>query len=446
METIVKVERIVIENLKNVVFGEIQLHVDFKNMRKANVMGLYGQNGSGKTTVVNAFELLKILLSSAVMPEKLPPISKHLIHVEAERAKLTFDFLVRNQCGEFFVQYHVELVRGVGRLYPIVEELHYRENVPRKRMKLLAKKDGQHIQIRTQTVEEMKQQDKIAVMVTNQLSERESTSFLFHKELQPMLESYLKEVEWQLIQSLTQDFNRDLYVINNENIGFVMTKYLMPFSVYLEQSRGMIPYNLSEPALLPKPLYETLCQVIEQINYVLSAVIPGLKVEVREIAMQLLDNGEQGVRFEFLSNRNGRVLPLRTESEGILKIIAVLSALAAAYNKPNACIVIDELDSGVFEYLLGELLKIIAEAGQGQLFFTSHNLRLLEVLTTKDLWFTTSNEQRRYIQLKGVKTLHNTRDVYLRAIQLGGQDECVYEDTKSFHIKKAFWKARRGEE
>ncbi|MFF5996613.1 AAA family ATPase [Lysinibacillus sp. KU-BSD001] len=446
METIVKVERIVIENLKNVAFGEIQLHVDFKHMRKANVMGLYGQNGSGKTTVVNAFELLKILLSSAVTEEKLPPIAKHLIHIEAERAKLTFDFLVRNQCGEFFVQYHVELVRGVSRLYPVVEELHYRENAPRKRMKLLAKKDGQHIQIRTQTVEEMKQQDKIAVMVTNQLSERESTSFLFHKELQPMLESYLKEVEWQLIQSLTQDFNRDLYVINNENIGFVMTKYLMPFSVYLEQSRGMIPYNLSEPALLPKPLYDTLCQVIEQINYVLSAVIPGLKVEVREIATQLLDNGEQGVRFEFLSNRNGRVLPLRTESEGILKIIAVLSALAAAYNKPNACIVIDELDSGVFEYLLGELLKIIAEAGQGQLFFTSHNLRLLEVLTTKDLWFTTSNEQRRYIQLKGVKTLHNTRDVYLRAIQLGGQDESVYEDTKSFHIKKAFWKARRGEE
>mgnify|MGYP003447668569 FL=1 len=33
------------------------------------------------------------------------------------------------------------------------------------------------------------------------------------------------------------------------------------------------------------------------------------------------------------------------------------------------------------------------------------------------------------------------RDVYLRAIQLGGQQEEIYKETKAFHIKRAFRKA-----
>ena len=41
----------------------------------------------------------------------------------------------------------------------------------------------------------------------------------------------------------------------------------------------------------------------------------------------------------------------------------------------------------------------------------------------------------------GVKALNNTRDAYLRAIQLGGQEEEIYKETKAFHIKRAFRKA-----
>lgn len=53
----------------------------------------------------------------------------------------------------------------------------------------------------------------------------------------------------------------------------------------------------------------------------------------------------------------------------------------------NAGLTIDIVDlgaalmknGGIFEYLLGELLNIISEKGKGQLIFTSHNLRPLEI-------------------------------------------------------------------
>lgn len=440
METVVKVKRICIENLKNVGFGEIHVDTGFDTLTQADVVGLYGQNGSGKTAIVNAFEILKGLVSSSVSVRKLPENTRQLIHVEHERAKLTFEFLIQNPIGTFFVDYYVELARGEERIYAAVEQLSYRENKLEASSKILVKK-GKELQICAQSLEDLSEKHRITAMVTSHLSEKENTSFIFHKELKPLLQELLAEAEYELIENIVMDFNRDLHVITNRSIGMVMAKYIMPFNVYLDQSRGMIPYDLSAPALLPESLYQTLVDVINQTNEVLSTIIPDLKIDIQKITEQMLDNGERGVQFEFLSNRAGRILPLRTESEGILKIISILSALIAVYNKPNACIVIDELDSGVFEYLLGELLKIIEQTGQGQLFFTSHNLRILEVLSSSNLWFTTSNEHNRYIQLTGIKERNNMRDVYLRAIQLGGQAEEIYKETKAFHIKRAFRKA-----
>jgi AAA15 family ATPase/GTPase len=205
---------------------------------------------------------------------------------------------------------------------------------------------------------------------------------------------------------------------------------------------------LSDTMVLPPPLFETIEKVIEQTNIVLKTIIPGLQIKIRKIHQEKMDNGKDGIRFEFLSIKGNIELPLRSESSGVIKIISILSTLIAVYNNPNACVVIDELDAGIFEYLLGELLEVISENGQGQLFFTSHNLRILEVLPIRNLWFTTLNEEDRYLQLKGVKKLNNARDIYLRAVQLGGQDEPIYGETDLYDIKKSFRKAGRinGEE
>ena len=92
------------------------------------------------------------------------------------------------------------------------------------------------------------------------------------------------------------------------------------------------------------------------------------------------------------------------------------------YNNPSITVAIDELDFEIFEYLLGEILKIIAEKGQGQLIFTSHNLRPLETLDKSFIVFTTTNPNNRYIRLTNVKENNNLRSFYYRDIVLGGQD------------------------
>ena len=114
------------------------------------------------------------------------------------------------------------------------------------------------------------------------------------------------------------------------------------------------------------------------------------------------------------------------------------------YNESSMCIVIDELDAGVFEYLLGEILTVLKDGGKGQLIFTSHNLRPLEVLKKDNIVFTTTNPNQRYIEFTNIGSTNNLRDLYIRTLNLGGQKEEVYRPISLSKMGMAFRKAKRG--
>ena len=121
--------------------------------------------------------------------------------------------------------------------------------------------------------------------------------------------------------------------------------------------------------------------------------------------------------------------------------MSILQLLIVVYNHPSVTVAVDELDGGVFEYLLGELLNIISEKGKGQLIFTSHNLRPLETIDKGFIAFTTTNPKMRYIRMTNVKETNNLRDFYYRDIVLGEQNEQVYNPTNKYEIALAFREA-----
>ena len=117
-------------------------------------------------------------------------------------------------------------------------------------------------------------------------------------------------------------------------------------------------------------------------------MVPGLSVYMRDFGKTVDEDGDAARSVMLMAKRGDTELPLRAESDGIRKIITELSLIIAAYNQPSVTVAIDEFDAGIFEYLLGEILQIIEESGKGQFIFTSHNLRPLEVIDKKFLYFT----------------------------------------------------------
>ena len=90
--TTVRIESIEIKNFKNVGYG----HIDFETSKKgfkSSILGLYGQNGSGKTALIDALELLRLLLSGRT----IPVFFADFINVDSEYATLKYGIKVSNQ-------------------------------------------------------------------------------------------------------------------------------------------------------------------------------------------------------------------------------------------------------------------------------------------------------------------------------------------------------------
>ena len=87
----VRISNIKISNFKNTLEGEISL-VNSKKAFKASVLGIYGQNGSGKTSLIEAVSLLKYALTG----QEIPVVYSNFISVNSEqkerKASFVFDF------------------------------------------------------------------------------------------------------------------------------------------------------------------------------------------------------------------------------------------------------------------------------------------------------------------------------------------------------------------
>lgn len=449
---IVRVEKIKLENFKNVGKGIIDFKTNLKNSEnyvpKSEVIGLYGQNGSGKTALVNAFYFFKCALSQ----EELPKDAYNYIKLDEDKAILTFEFYIDTKNDKFLVEYELIIEKTEEKTAKITnEKLSY------------SKKENESWSSKTTIIDYninfedvvFKPKNKynevviankeniVNLKVAKKLVTEKNMSFIFNKDTKKIFENSFKCKDYINIISILEDFAKyNLFVIMNNYSGVINANVLMPFSFRLEQEKeitsGDIVVGLSGSSIISKKTYEVLNKIIIQMNMVLKYIVPDMQIELYNYGEQYNDKGEIGVRVELLSIKNNSKLPIKYESEGIKKIISILSALISMYNNASICMVVDELDSGVYEYLLGEILKVIELGGKGQLIFTSHNLRPLEVLDKDSIYFTTTNEDNRYIRFTNVKTNNNLRSLYIRSINLGGQKEELYKETNILEIRRAF--------
>ena len=456
--TIVRLQEIKQRNFKNVNAGTISFQSYLSKeyfTKSAEIIGLYGQNGSGKTAVIDAMRLLKIVLEGQTLPEN----TYDYINSSEESACLSFVFYIEYDNKKFLVDYEFIITKTEDKGVKIIKEtLSYKnffkdEWTSKSKIIDFDTNRGKTIFLPQKRYNEVVSADKDNVVnlgVAKKMSEDKRYSFIFNKDSRKIFKTGFTSTTdyFEIINSLNYFAKYNLFVISNELSGIINTNIAIPFSFKIEEenslSFGSLGVTIAEPAIVPIQVFDTLKTIIDQMNIVLNVLVPGLTISIENYGAQLLKNGADGIKIELVSKRGDSKIPLKYESEGIKKIISVLSTIIAMYNNSSFCLVIDELDSGIFEYLLGEILKILETGAKGQLIFTSHNLRALEMINKDSLVFTTTNQNNRYIRFTNVKKNNNLRNVYLRSVDLGGQDENIYEETNSFEISRALRLAGRG--
>ena len=278
--------------------------------------------------------------------------------------------------------------------------------------------------------------------VTKLLCQKESRSFFFSPEFLELLRKAAQknDDEVQPLFELNFYARTSLFVILNRNNGLISLDAAIPVNFRTETSGGLFTLPIDQAAVVPVRFFKTIQQVISTISEVLCKIIPGVKLSLMELGSELMQDGSKGVKLQLArelvdGHEKTHLLPLKYESEGIKKITSILHLLIAAYNSPTITLAIDELDSGIYEYLLGELLRIMQNSGKGQLIFTSHNLYPLETLESDSIVFTTTNPKARYARIKSVRATNNLRSMYLREVILGSdRGTALYEDTDTSEI------------
>ncbi len=452
-----RITEIVIKNFKNVENGKITKLEFSKN--EPSILGIYGQNGSGKTAIVEACNLLKFLMSGKALSDRyLQDIS-----VGREYSEFCFSFVISldkvqspiyaDYCFKFSKQQKISQLDGTAGFQVRVFDEFIKISCQSldgfsNKTKLIDSSNGDSYSpsslIRDFAKTSKKNTEELKKVKF--YAQHSSLSSIFNDMAMNLFAQSSNTVFYKILSVLKTFANNKLFVVTTQEQNLV-DYGLLPLNYGVEQELSKIDESkfhdsylrklklpLKSNIQIPVAKLQLLKNAISSLNCVLIKIIPELTVELYESGRFIDANSQEICNIEVLSNRNGIKLPLETESNGIKKLISILQLIVAVYNCADVTVVIDELDAGIFEYLLGELLAIIAESGKGQLFFTSHNLRPLELLDKKYLCFTSINPKHRYVRIKGVKTNNNLRDFYYRDIELGMQHDALYDSTDRAQI------------
>ncbi|MEK4228008.1 AAA family ATPase [Solibacillus sp. FSL H8-0538] len=489
-----KLTNLKINNIKNVVAGEIDLTV--KNNIN-NVLGIYGQNGSGKTAVVDVLELFKHLVNG----DHLPDYSADLITTNAKFGAVEIQFLISDTESntDYQLTYYFEIEKSKKQKeknaspFLIAREAnsHTRQDKKRaiiRKEQISIKNLTKNTRIKTPIVFDRTAQEdfkflKISpapsfkknihfitdILFSKKTAEHDSKSFLFLSEtIQTLSGLCTDEVNGSNSKSaepsetdmatLQEIFKTLLYfkqiagriiISSNSRNGFLFSNLALPLNFIFEDIENNFSQNIEialpikSSKVINQTQYTLALNILDSINIVLPLIIPNLQVKIKVLNEELLENGDTGKRIVLTAKRGDHQIPFYGESDGIKKIVSILAGIIQIYNNSNAIFVVDEIDSGIFEFLLGELMELISENASGQLIFTSHNLRALEVLDYKSIIFTTTNPQKRYLKAKNIKESNNLRSAYIRGVQLDTFAEPLYKSANLSRIKLAFIKSNK---
>ena len=266
-----RIKKITFFNFRNIEYGE----VEFPNSRledfqeeSPSILGLYGQNGSGKTSLIMALGILKRALSGRAITRQYASAVKE----GCDSCKLGFEFSLYDEEGfQYQVGYSFELKTEKQELSP--EE-------PKSKGRYLFRLFNEVLRYQRRQDSRILDTDQILIDTTPGASKKgmafgndnkyrllingrkdihqrlheikavayeKQTSFIFSRQLAELFYKRVinpkNDYYLDIIASLSMFGNRYLYVIDTFDTGLTNMKKYLPLSIWYDVERGPVQFT-----------------------------------------------------------------------------------------------------------------------------------------------------------------------------------------------------------
>ena len=440
MIRIVKIEIHGIKNIKSgiLTFDERKTY-DRKvfAIERPGVIGIYGENGSGKSTA-----LLSLALFQALAQRKeLGPMksSSFLINKDGNKGNVLIDLLLLENENVYKIQYGFELEEGEDEKLHLVRERLRASILPFGKKRFYVFLPNLEVSLNPDLSVEDAFLSDAKVYSLSALFDRKEGDI---QDLQDLLSAlgrkaylsagslFFSEGFADLLKSSENEFAKRLLFLLSSLMTYCQTKAFFYSDRYGEglenkditfcdKEKGIPMFPFAHLPLKIKTSSLPFWQSLEKkINALLKTCFDDFQIE-----MTFSKAGEENLLVSVDSlGKDGRI-PLLYESQGKKKIAALAYALIQVLNDPGMLLVIDKFDADIFEPFFKKILEVLSYDTKGQLLFTSDSLKALEAMNNHNVYVTTTNPENRFIQLEHVTRSNNLRDFYLRSIEDDGRQK-----------------------
>ena len=314
----IRLQKAVLDNFKSVEHGEIVFACGKKFVpygTESDILGLYGQNGSGKTSFIEALAILKLLMIGA----EVPAVYAECVAKGQEMARLEFTFDLQYEDGRIrkvvyeFLMSAVENETNNGfRQYGGEDQNSgqpsYRVRISGEKLSMSGDFEGRKMIL--QPVIDTCTDDmpfgpvsKQKYFITNdrkfvdelnvvrRLAQEKSASFIFSLGTAKVCdECGLYSEFYQVILELAYYSQLYLHVVDTKSTGYIRLNYGLP--LYTQSGKFLLKTDV--PNIMPEIVFSEIKSQFENINIVLSQIVPGLNVDLHELSPALMKDGSMG--------------------------------------------------------------------------------------------------------------------------------------------------------
>ena len=329
---------------------------------------------------------------------------------EKEETEIEYGFKINNKNGFYYIKFNNEIIE---------EKLYYMAGKQRAYLFELKKEDNKIIKTLSKNIFMNDKYNKELIDEIDKYWGKYSFLSLLSFE---MLEKNKEYIDNNISKNITEVIDKiwEMTVHVDKGISKIMSVNLEKVKKLDNIQRGFVERNQSNE--------------LNKYENVLNIFFTQAYADIKEVKYHITEK-EDKIYYELYFNKmiGGKIksIPSKMESEGTRRILNQFDTLIGSLL--GETVIIDEIDNGIHDVLMKNIIMSIKDEITGQLIITTHNTLLLEILPKEYIYILSTdykgNKTINSIKDYGIKIQknNNARDLYFKGV-FGGIPTTDYID------------------